>query len=679
MTDDLELIYEVVQFLEKKEYENVLKKLCSFFNVEHAYLLNYYDKSDKADMLISWNVKDEVIESIKEFEMNELKDIKAELSQGKIIGINSNSKSNKSYSQIEKLLEEYEKASTILVPIRGSKQELIGILALADSNKREWSKESKRILDIVTYNLKFSWEDEISKLKYQSIIENANSAIVILNEEGSIVEFNDKFEDLANSSKMILKNDKCFFDFIAERGKNNLIERLNRRIEGEDVISDYNFTFVDSSNRKKEVNIKAQVIPGTDKSMCSLKDITDKKRTENMLQLQEEKLTESYRQLKKSRDQLESTYLDLIDKNIENEKLINNIEKLIELMSSLNISSDNNLNNFLADLLYAVLEIVEVADYGSVYIFNENDRIEYIETVGHDLEKLNELKIEGSAFKHEKEKVKIVDNILNQNKDQMSSKQAAKIRTASLAIKQSVPVILKEKNNIFGGICIDIAAGSKNEFKREDVRLISSFKNLASTFFKLERYKRLNSQFNKEIVSSLLNFLNQYDLYTNNHSKNVAELSREIAESLNLKEEMINDTYWTGMLHDMGKLIVPANILNKNDFLTDEEYEMIKRHPIFCYKALNDTEFLKDIGRYALYHHERWDGNGYPYGTKKEEIPLVSRIIAVADAWDAMKSKRAYREPLSRKEAIDEIQKNKGKQFDPQVAETLLEIVQIEE
>ena len=675
MSDNLKLVYDLVQLLSKKEYKNVLKMLCTSLNVEHAYLINYYDKTNKADIIVSWNIVDEVIKQMKEFRINEFANIKHELSKGKIICLDKDHLHNDSYLPIKNLLNQYDKKSIILVPIRSSKKELIGILGLADSSKKEWSKEIRRILEIVTYLLKYSWEDEILNLKYQSIIENSTSAIVILNKEGNIIELNDKFESLANSSKTLLKNKKSFFDFIAKKDKDKMIERHFSRRKGHKVNSDYSFTFIDSNNKEKEAKIKVKIIPGTDKSACSIEDITDKKRTENLLQLQEEKLTESYKQLKKNRDQLESTYLDLIDKNIENEKLINNIEKLIDLMSSLNISSGNNIDNFLSDLLYTVLEIVEVADYGSVFVFNENDKIEYVETVGHDLAKLNDFEIEGSAYKHDNENIKIVDDILNQNKKNMDKKQAVKIQRASLPVKQSIPVILKEKNNIFGGICIDIAAGSENEFKRDDIRLISSFKNLANTFFKLDRYKRLNSQFNKELVNSLLNFLSQYDVYTNNHSKNVAILGRKIAEDMGLNEDIKNDIYWTGMLHDMGKLIVPSHILNKAGSLTEEEYKIIKKHPVLCYKALDNTDFLKDIGRYVLYHHEKWDGSGYPSGIKKEEIPLVSRIIAVADAWDAMRSKRAYRNPLSRKEAQEEIFKNKGKQFDPKIADKLLEVI----
>ncbi len=675
MSEKLKFVHELVQSLEKKEYENVLKKLCSFLNVEHAYLLNYYDKSNKADLIFNWNINKEVIEKIKKFGSKEFQNMNSELSKGEIIIIERDDVNNKSRSPIEKLLNHYEKETTILVPIRNNNKDLIGILGLVNSRKKEWSKESKQILEIIAYNLKYSWEDEILNFKYQSIIENSTSAIVILNQNGKIIELNDKFESLANSSKTSLKNGKSFFDFIEKKDKDKIIRRHNRRIKGQDVISNYNFTFVDSDKKKREAKIKVKTIPGTDKSACSIEDITDKKRTENLLQLQEEKLTESYKQLKISREQLENTYLDLIDKNIENEQLINNIEKLINLMSSLNISTDNNLDNFLSNLLYTILEIIKVADYGSVFIFNDYGRIEYIETIGHDLEKLNKLKIEGSSYKQENEKVKIIDNLLNKNQQQMDKKLAKKIQEASLPVKQSMPVILKVNNDIFGGICIDIAKGSEKEFKRDDVRLISSFKNLVNTFYKLDRYKRLNSQFNKEIVNSLLNFLSQYDVYTNNHSKNVARLGHKIAENMDLKEETKNDIYWAGMLHDMGKLIIPSKILNKNGSLNEEEYEIIKKHPDLCYKALNDSDFLKDIGRYVRYHHERWDGNGYPVGIKNEEIPLVSRIIAVADAWDAMRSKRAYREPLSKEEAEEEIFKNKGKQFDPEIAERLLEIV----
>jgi PAS domain S-box-containing protein len=138
---------------------------------------------------------------------------------------------------------------------------------------------------------------------------------------------------------------------------------------------------------------------------------------------------------------------------------------------------------------------------------------------------------------------------------------------------------------------------------------------------------------------------------------------------------MVVDTYWAGMVHDIGKLLVPVNILNKKGRLSEEEYQLIKKHPVWGSQALADSAVLKHISKYILYHHERWDGRGYPEGIKSDEIPLVSQIIAVADAWDAMRSERSYRNPLTKKEALAEIKNNKGIQFSPEVADKFLKIV----
>ncbi|HKL13907.1 MAG TPA: HD domain-containing phosphohydrolase [Halanaerobiales bacterium] len=677
MTQNIDIVYELFQLLEGNEYKKILKRICEHLNVERAFLLNYYENYNTTDMVIGWNMGDEIHDYLKNLDIEEYTQSKEQLAKGIPVFI-GDVEHEKHYPKLIELLKRTKQKSAVLVPIRDANYEIIGILGIADESSILCTEKNNciKILEILTYNLKYNWEDEVLKLKFNSLIQNSASAIVILDRDGKIIELNNNFEKLANSSKDELKNKKYFFNFIAQDEKDIIINRHYDRRENNEVVSDYDFNFVDSDNRKKEVNVKVKMIPGTKKSVCSLLDITHKKQTENLLKLQEEKLTESYNQLKKSRDQLESTYLDLIDKNIENERLLNNIEKLIDLMSSLHISKGNNLNNFLAELLYTALEIVEVADYGSVYVFNDNDYIEYIETVGHNLEKLNQIEIEGKPFRYNSDEIEIVDNILEENKKYMSDYISKQIKEASLPIKQSIPVILKEKNYVFGGICIDITQGSKKEFSQDDKRLIISFKNLANTFFKLERYNRLNSQFNKELVNSLLNFLKQHDIYTNDHSENVAELSLKIANKMDLNHEEKNDTYWTGMLHDMGKLIIPARILNKKGSLTEKEYDIIKKHPTLCYNALKDSDFLKTIAQYVLYHHERWDGRGYPEGLKKDETPLISRIIAVADAWDAMRSKRAYRNSLSKEKAKKEIKINKGIQFDPEIADLLLEIIE---
>ena len=673
MSRSLDVIYKLVKLLDKKEYEEVLRILSSKLNAETAFLLNYYENHNSTDVLVGYNIKNEFNEYLKNLDIKKLFNLKKELSKGLPVVINDIEEID-NFLEFKNILIDRNKKSVVLVPIRNNKKNIIGILGLVDKEKNRWKEDDVKILEVLTYSLKYNWEDEILRLKYKSIIQNAVSSIVILDTNGRIVEANNKFEKLSKTPNSDLEN-RYFFEFVHEMDRDKLIKRHQKRKKGINVKSDYDFRFLNSDNEVKDVNIKVKMIPGTDKTLCSLVDLTEEKRTKNLIKIQEKKLNESYNQLKKSRDKLESTYLDLIDKNIENEKLINNIERLINLMSSIYISN-NNIDKFLSDLLYTALELVEVADYGSVYIFDQKENIKYIDTIGHNLEKLNELKIKKKQFQHSKEEVSVVNNILDKNKESMNDRLKNKLKNVALPIKQTMTVLLKDKNNEFGGISIDIAKSSNKSFKEDDIRLLSSFKDLANAFFKLKKYKKLNKSFNKEIVSSLLNFLSLYDLYTNNHSENVAKWSQKIAEKLNLDDELKNDTYWTGMLHDMGKLIIPSDILNKKGKLTQKEYEIIQKHPVYCYKALNESEFLKDIAKYVLHHHERWDGNGYPNGLQGDNIPLVSRIIAVADAWDAMRSKRAYRDSLDVEEAKKEIVENKGKQFDPKIAEILLEILE---
>jgi len=167
-----------------------------------------------------------------------------------------------------------------------------------------------------------------------------------------------------------------------------------------------------------------------------------------------------------------------------------------------------------------------------------------------------------------------------------------------------------------------------------------------------------------------------YDYYTRGHSENVARLALLTAEEMGLSDQDILDTYWAGMVHDIGKLLIPVQILNKTEKLNDVEYDLIKKHPVWSSRAFADSQTLEHISEYVLYHHERWDGKGYPEGLKEDEIPLISHIIAVADAWDAMTSDRSYRDALSRKEACQEIRKNRGKQFAPQVVDSFVSLLE---
>jgi HD-GYP domain-containing protein (c-di-GMP phosphodiesterase class II) len=167
------------------------------------------------------------------------------------------------------------------------------------------------------------------------------------------------------------------------------------------------------------------------------------------------------------------------------------------------------------------------------------------------------------------------------------------------------------------------------------------------------------------------------DRYTAFHSRNVAYYSYEIGKAMKLPSKECTHLYIGGLLHDIGKLGISENVLNKPSRLTEEEFEQIKNHPIIGYNMLKHVESFRknSILDMVLYHHEKYDGTGYPYGRKGTDIPLVARIMAVADAFDAMTSKRVYRETQDLQYALNEVQQGKHIQFDPEIADVFYELV----
>ncbi|MGO4889428.1 HD-GYP domain-containing protein [Anaerobacillus sp. MEB173] len=177
-----------------------------------------------------------------------------------------------------------------------------------------------------------------------------------------------------------------------------------------------------------------------------------------------------------------------------------------------------------------------------------------------------------------------------------------------------------------------------------------------------------------ELTTALSNALDSRDSYTKHHSEKVATYAVEIAEKMNLSKKQCEIIRIGSLLHDIGKIGIPESILNKPGKLTDEEYNIIKSHPVVGYEMIKHVESFKHDGvlDIVLYHHERYDGKGYPSGLKGEEIPLFARIVAVADTFDAMSSKRIYRKELSVDYVLNEMAENKGLQFDPEIMDVFL-------
>lgn len=178
-----------------------------------------------------------------------------------------------------------------------------------------------------------------------------------------------------------------------------------------------------------------------------------------------------------------------------------------------------------------------------------------------------------------------------------------------------------------------------------------------------------------QMVQALAKTIDAKDTYTNGHSTRVAEYSVMIAKRMGYTGEKLEHLYYAALLHDIGKIGVPREIINKPARLTDEEYAIIKSHPSIGANILKEVTEIPDIAIGARYHHERYDGKGYPDGLCGLEIPELARIIGVADAYDAMTSKRSYRDVLAQDIVLEEIEKGKGTQFDSEIAQIMIELM----
>ena len=164
------------------------------------------------------------------------------------------------------------------------------------------------------------------------------------------------------------------------------------------------------------------------------------------------------------------------------------------------------------------------------------------------------------------------------------------------------------------------------------------------------------------------------DRYTRGHSERVAMLSAALAEAAGLSHDEVNRVHISGLVHDIGKIGVPEAVLTKPGRLTDEEFAQIRMHPEIGYGILKDIPLLRDLLPGVLHHHERYDGKGYPHGLSGEHIPLMARIIGLADTFDAMSSTRSYRPAMPRDRVLEEIRVNAGKQFDPELVPVFLDL-----
>ncbi len=224
-----------------------------------------------------------------------------------------------------------------------------------------------------------------------------------------------------------------------------------------------------------------------------------------------------------------------------------------------------------------------------------------------------------------------------------------------------------EKSDKFDQLLLLIESGIKSIAQMNLIKKINQ--ELSDTYEKLE-------QAYMESIQTLRYTVEAKDPYTRGHSDRVSEYSVLLGQKLGLSQEDLKTLRIGGLFHDIGKIGVPDSILLKESKLTDDEYSQIKNHPTIGAHILSSATIFQDIIPIVKHHHEKYDGNGYPSKLKGDEIPYFARIAAVADTFDAMTSKRTYRDALSIDVVKEEIEKCSGTQFDPAIAQAFLEILE---
>lgn len=233
-------------------------------------------------------------------------------------------------------------------------------------------------------------------------------------------------------------------------------------------------------------------------------------------------------------------------------------------------------------------------------------------------------------------------------------------------------LVVYNKNNNPQSPEINISMGYAT--KEERTELIEEILRKANDYMRNRKLLSQRSSYS-DIISSIMTTVYEKSQETEKHAERLVELSTKVGRMLNLMEKDISELQLLGMLHDIGKIGIDDKILNKPGKLTEEEWVIMRTHPEIGYRIAKASHQLARISDYILTHHERWDGKGYPRGLKGEDIPLLSRILSVADAYDAMTEDRVYRKAMSKEQAIEEIRRNAGTQFDPAIARIFIESV----
>jgi len=502
----------------------------------------------------------------------------------------------------------------------------------------ELAESNERLQDINT-ELEASLEQlkattdllNVSEDKYRSLIENITDLIWLMDYEGNIVFVNERFKQLLGYDETeligkymidILNGDvlKLIFDSVRDIDAN--------RIKIEFIAKNGKILYTDTGVKRVKENGAILGVQGISR------DITEKMTIEEKLN---KKLVELQLLNRISKDIVTNTDL----KSVLNE-VANQVVKI-------------------SDVVACTIRLIDRSDLNKLVLKAAAQRVEIDCTFLKEIDKRRD--ITGKAIESKLPFiVKLKDSIItNIYVSTLYEKKHARYCLFN-------PIMVREK-----------AIGVMTSFTKEPpgqphIDLLASLvNNIAIAIDNAEAYDKLKQQY-FYTIQSLVSAVEAKDLYTENHSFRVSEYAVLIADEMGYDEQFIEKVRITGLLHDIGKIGISDTILNKKGKLTSKEYGIIKKHPDIAVRILEGMDLDEDIMLGIKHHHERCDGKGYPGCFEGKCIPDIASIISVADAFDAMTSKRPYREVISFNKAVEELLKYKGTQFHPRVVDSFIKI-----
>lgn len=456
--------------------------------------------------------------------------------------------------------------------------------------------------------------------RYKTIFKQAPIGIMLLNEEGEILELNQTLVECSGYQREELEGNNIFDLLVLEKNKVEAKENIKRILKGE------NLEYIGESLRKsgeiypllfKESRVK---VPG--QGYCVLSMQVD------------------YSEYKKQQQKIEYIgYHDILTA-CYNRAYIEN--KLIEI-------------DYKQSLPFGIM----IVDINGLALVNES----YGYQAGDQLLKKAASKLE--------ELLKSEEIIGRWAGDEFIILFPAAKENRIKELRKEINLFCESTAGDKIPLSLGIGYAFKNNLK-EDIHMII---NQADQKMNRDKLTKARSSKNK-FVKNLINTLGAKSNETKEHALRMTSLAFHLGDRLGLAHEELNDLNLLATLHDIGKVTISESILNKKEKLNEEEWQIIKKHPVKGAAIASSTDEFAGIAKYIRHHHERWDGKGYPDGLRAKEIPRLARIIALIDSYDVMTNERPYKEAMSVGEAIKEIKRNSATQFDPEIAATFIEFLE---